>query len=52
MGSRPRWHRKSFGNRISWEIYSWKSWFITISPGSLEIQINKWPVNVEFERTP
>lgn len=36
-------HRKYGGtNKTSWEIYSWKCWFITISAGTLEIHINKW----------
>lgn len=39
---KPRWYRPSENNWISWEIYAWNEFFITVSPGSLEIQINKW----------
>ena len=39
----PKFYRASKGNWISWEIYSWKNFFIAFSPGTLEIQINRWP---------
>lgn len=41
-GKKPRWYRQSKGNAVSWEIYGWRSFFLTISVGTVEIQINNW----------
>lgn len=38
----PKFHRPFKGNRIGWEIYSRRCWFINIAIGSFEIQFNKW----------
>lgn len=42
MNKKPRFYRESKDNRISWEIWGWHSWFITISLSTFELQINKW----------
>lgn len=39
---KPRWYRDSKDRMISWEIYGLGAFFITISIGTMEIQINKW----------
>lgn len=41
-GKVPRWYRPSKNNAFSWEIYGWRSFFFTISIGTVEIQINNW----------
>jgi hypothetical protein len=38
----PRWFRSSKGHIFSWEIYDWREFFLTFSPGNFEFQINKW----------
>lgn len=43
--STPKFFRTAQGNRIGWEIYSWRSFFITLSLGSVEIQVNRWSTN-------
>lgn len=32
------------GRWFGWEVYGWRRWFFTFSPGRFEIQINRWPV--------
>lgn len=39
---KPRWYREPKGHILSWEIYGLGAFFINISIGTLEIQINKW----------
>lgn len=39
---KPRWFREAKGHIISWEIYSLKAFYITISIGTFEMQINNW----------
>lgn len=41
--SKPKFHRPSKGRHISWEIYDWDCWFVTVSLGTVELQLNKWP---------
>lgn len=40
--TKPRFYRATKDHAIGWEIYSWSSFFITISFFKCEIQINKW----------
>ena len=42
MTNKPKYYRESKGNRISWEIYSRHSFFITISIRRVEFQLNRW----------
>lgn len=43
MGSPSRWRRSpTKHNVVGWEIYSWRTWFITIGWKRVEIQINSW----------
>lgn len=38
----PRFYRDTT-HWVAWEIYSWRSFFLTLSIGRFEVQINKWP---------
>lgn len=33
------------GKLIGWEIYGWHSFSVTIGIGSVEFQLNKWPLD-------
>lgn len=40
--TKPRWFRSAKDHAFGWEIYGWRCFFLTISIGSFEIQLNKW----------
>lgn len=45
MLNKPKFYRPIQGHWIGWEWHSFRSFFITIALGSLEITINKWGPN-------
>jgi hypothetical protein len=42
MATKPRFHRSAIDHVVGWEIYDWRQFFVNISIGNFELQINKW----------
>lgn len=40
--NKPKYFRSAREHSVGWEIYGWKTWFITICIGKFQLQFERW----------